>query len=281
MTLKGRGIRACQEVRRHEACNLRSGRHSARMSNPSLKLAATGLLAAGSSPVAAAIIVFDIDPNVTLGQPIWFEPNFADGTLNTSAGTANQSPFLNGRPSFGLSLSSSELDGPTFLFSGDGISAGGSSVIIGTSYVNFGYMSYPVNVSQDRITSLALGTEIRTATDVYAYDNIRGRVANFNSGTSYVALIRNLSLTERQYGWLELTGDGSGGIVATRFAFDTQVNAAWVYAGDTGAVPEPSALGFVGGLFGLVAAAHLRRRQLKKPAASDKFLALAAGEKLN
>ena len=252
------------------------------MSNPSLKLAATGLLVAGSSPVAAAIIVFDIDPNVTLGQPIWFEPNFADGTLNTSAGIANQSPFLNGRPSFGLSLSSSELDGPTFLFSGDGISAGGSSVIIGTSYVFYGgYGGYPINVSQDRITSLTLGTEIRTATDVYAYDNIKGRVANFNSGTSYVALIRTLSLTERQYGWLELTGDGSGGIVATRFAFDTQVNAAWVYAGDSGAIPEPSTLGFVGGLFGLVAAAHLRGRQLKQKAASDKFLALAAGEKLN
>jgi hypothetical protein len=37
----------------------------------------------------------------------------------------------------------------------------------------------------------------------------------------------------------------------------------------------------VGGLFSLVAAAHVRRRRQQKAAASDKFLALAAGEKLN
>jgi hypothetical protein len=252
------------------------------MSKPSLKLAATSLLVASSSPVTAAVIVFDIDPNLPLGQPIWFEPNFADGTLNTSTGLAEQSPFLNGRPSFGLSLSSSEPDGATFLFSGDGISAGGSSVIVGTSYVSYGgYGGYNMNVFDDRITSLTLGTEIRTAPNTYAYDNIRGKVANFSSGTTYVALIRTVSLMEGQFGWLELTGDGSGGIIATRFAFDTQINAAWVYAGDAGAIPEPSTLGLVGGLFGLVAAAHLRRRQLKKAAASDKFLALAAGEELN
>jgi hypothetical protein len=251
------------------------------MSKPSLKLAATSLLVAGSSPVMAAVIVFDIDPNLTLGNPIWFEPNFADGTLITSTGLAEQSPFLNGRPSFGLSLSSSEPDGPTFLFSGDGISAGGSSVFISNEYFPSYYGGYNLNVFDERITSLTLGTEIRTAPNTYAYDNIRGKVANFSSGTSYVALIRTVSLTERQYGWLELMGDGSGGIIATRFAFDTQINAAWVYAGDAGAIPEPSTLGLVGGLFGLVAAAHLRRRKLKQVAASDKFLALAAGEKLN
>jgi len=252
------------------------------MSNPSLKIAASSLLVAGSSPVAAAIIVFDINPNVTLGQPIWFEPNFADGTLNTSAGDANQTPFLNGRPSFGLSLSSSQLDGPTFLFSGDGISAGGSNVFIGTMpfYIP-GYGSYPYSVFGYRIASLAFGTEVRSASGVFPSHSISGNVANFSNGTSYVALIRSVGLAEDQYGWLELTGDGSGGIVATRFAFDTQINAAWVYAGDTGAIPEPSTLGLVGGLFGLVAAAHLRRRQLKKAAASDKFLALAAGENLN
>jgi hypothetical protein len=251
------------------------------MSKPSLKLAATSLLVASSSPVTAAVIVFDIDPNLPLGQPIWFEPNFADGTLNTSTGLAEQSPFLNGRPSFGLSLSSSEPDGATFLFSGDGISAGGRSVFISIEYVPSYYGGYNLNVFDERITSLTFGTEIRTAPNTYAYDTIKGNIANFSSGTSYVALIRTVSLTERQYGWLELTGDGSGGIIATRFAFDTQINAAWVYAGDAGAIPEPSTLGLVGGLFGLVAAAHLRRRQLKKAAASDKFLALAAGEKLN
>lgn len=252
------------------------------MSKPSLKLAATSLLVAGSSPVTAAVIVFDIDPNVTLGNPIWFEPNFDTGALNQSTGIANQTPFANGLPSFGLSLSSNELDGATFLFSGQGISAGGSNVIIGSQYNPYGfYGNYYVNVSQNRISSLTLGTEIRSASDVYAYGNIKGRVSSFSNGTSYVALIRTVSPTEHQYGWLELTGDGSGGIVATRFAFDTQINAAWVYAGDAGAIPEPSTLGLVGGFFGLVAAAHLRQRKLKQKSASDKFLALAAGEKLN
>jgi len=249
------------------------------MSKPSLKLAATSLLVAGSSPVMAAVIVFDIDPNLTLGNPIWFEPNFADGTLNTSTGLAEQSPFHNGRPSFGLSLSSSEPDGPTFLFSGDGISAGGDSVVVGAEYDPLS--GYNFNVFDGRITSLTLGADLRSSYSIYAYETIKGNVANFSNGTSYVALIRTVSLTERQFGWLELMGDGSGGIIATRFAFDTQINSAWVYAGDAGTIPEPSTLGLVGGLFGLVAAAHLRRRKLKQVAASDKFLALAAGEKLN
>lgn len=247
------------------------------MSNRSLNLAAAGLLVAGSSPATAAIIVFDIDPNITLGQPFWFEPDLVTGTMSQGGGQSYVSPFTG--PSFGLSLGPTESDGPTFIFSGQGITAGGDSVVVGTEFNS--YFGYNINVSDGRITSLALGADLRSSYSIYAYETIKGNIANFSNGTSYVALRLTVSPTEHQYGWLELTGNGSGGIVATRFAFDDQVNAAWVYAGDVGAVPEPSTLGLVGGLFGLVAAAHLRRRKLKQVSASDKFLALAAGEKLN
>ncbi len=264
-------------VIRHRACPWWAGCHPNSMSKPSLKLAATTLLVAGSSPVTAAVIVFDIDPNITLGQPFWFEPNLVTGNLNQGGGDAYQSPFAG--PSFGLSLGPVESDGPTFIFSGQGITAGGDSVVVGTEFN--AYFGYNTNVSDGRITSLTLGADLRSSDSIYAYGTIKGNIANFSNGTSYVALRLTVSPTEHQYGWLELTGNGSGGLIATRFAFDDQANAAWVYAGDAGAIPEPSTLGLVGGLFGLVAAAHLRRRKLKQVAASDKFLALAAGEKLN
>lgn len=254
--------------------------HGHLMSKTSLKLAATTLLVAGSSPVTAAIIVFDIDPNITLGQPFWFEPNLVTGTMSQGGGFDNQSPFAG--PSFGLAIGPVESDGPTFVFYGQGITAGGDSVVVGTEFYEniYGY-GYDRNVSDGRLTSLTLGTDMRTAASVYAYSTIIGNIANFSNGNSYIALQLMVSPTEYQYGWLELTGNGSGGLIATRFAFDDQANAAWVYAGDVGAIPEPSTLGLVGGLFGLVAAAHHRRRKLKQVAASEKFMALAAGEKLN
>lgn len=248
-----------------------------RMSNHRLKFAAAGLLAAGSSPCEAAIIVFDIDPNITLGQPFWFEPNLVNGTMNQGGGDTYQSPFAG--PSFGLSISETELDGPTFRFSSQGITAGGANVVIGNQHVDYGYYGgYNINVRQNRITSLTLGTDMRSADSLYAYEMIKGNIANFSNGNRYIALRLTVSLTEHQYGWLELTGNGSGGLIATRFAFDNQINAAWVYAGVTSAVPEASTLGFAGGLFGLVVAAHLRRRKQKQAAAPDSLLKLAAGD---
>jgi hypothetical protein len=87
------------------------------------------------------------------------------------------------------------------------------------------------------------------------------------------------------YGWIEAVATASNdplfnNVTFTRFAFN-DIAGQSILAGQTTAIPEASTLGLVGGLFGLVAAAHVRRRKQKKAAASDKFLALAAGEKLN
>ena len=105
-------------------------------------------------------------------------------------------------------------------------------------------------------------------------------------GTYYLGL-KFEDGTDVRFGWLEFTvsdrpGNASANdITFTRFAFNNTLGEA-AYAGQTGTpVPEASTFGFVGGLFGLAAAAHLRRRKAKQAAASDKFLALAAGEKLN
>jgi hypothetical protein len=81
------------------------------------------------------------------------------------------------------------------------------------------------------------------------------------------------------YGWFEFTKTGTD-IILNRFAFENTPGAS-IVVGSTSAIPEASTLGFAGGLFGLIAAAHLRRRRQKQDAASDRLLALAAGEKLN
>ena len=103
------------------------------------------------------------------------------------------------------------------------------------------------------------------------------------TGTIYLAL-RLSDGAASHYGWLEIIStNGSVGqdvFTFTRFAFN-DVAGESILAGQTAAVPEASTLGLVGGLFGLVAAAHVRRRKAKQAAASDKCLTLAAGEKLN
>jgi hypothetical protein len=108
----------------------------------------------------------------------------------------------------------------------------------------------------------------------------RGSVSESTSGTRYIGL-RLQGGEGDNFGWLEVSYsarvDGVRTYTFTRFAFGTDFQAITTPT----AIPEASTLGLVGGLFGLVAAAHVRRRKLKQAAASDKFLALAAGEKLN
>ncbi len=127
--------------------------------------------------------------------------------------------------------------------------------------------------------------------DVFSPASTISSALNFSTDISYrygSALPRSsfflgLKLTAQgqdHFGWLELSSaEFAGGytqVTFKRFAFND-------VAGEsiTTPVPEASTLGFVGGLFGLAVAAHVRRRQQKQTAASNAFLALAAGEKLN
>jgi hypothetical protein len=97
-------------------------------------------------------------------------------------------------------------------------------------------------------------------------------------GLNYIGLRLNQD-SQVYYGWFEFTKTGTD-IILNRFAFENTPGAS-IIVGSPPAIPEASTLGFAGGLFGLIAAAHLRRRRQKQDAASDRFLALAAGEKLN
>ena len=250
------------------------------MSNHRLKFAAAGLLAAGSSPSEAAIIVFDINPDVTLSnQAVWFLPNLTNGVLTTqNSDPYGESPFGNG--SFQLSSVGNDLDGATFNFWAQAMDAGGKGTVVGTQLLN----GYTYDVYRIRLTALPFGTVISRnnlymdgGLGVYLYGDINGAVSSFASTTSYVALRRTVGYEQFQYGWLELTGNGSGGVVATRLAFDDTIGGS-ILAGQTSAVPEASTLGFAGGLFGLVVAAHLRRRKAAQAAAPDSLLKLAAGE---
>lgn len=218
-----------------------------------------GALAAGSSTASAAVIVFDVNPDIT--QDIFNE---------TGLIPASSINLLNG----------------TF------VSAPGSdpAFAIGTNYTVVKFRSrngsVQAAVEGGYLTPLTLGASVSSsltfAPSTYQY------MSALPTGTFYIGL----SLTngaDVNYGWYEITGavdpryNSSYPEIFTfkRFAFETTAGKS-ILAGDTGTpVPEASTFGFVGGLFGLVAAAHLRRRKAKQAAASDKFLALAAGEKLN
>lgn len=110
-------------------------------------------------------------------------------------------------------------------------------------------------------------------------------ITSFNlpntDGTGYLGL-ELVNGDDTHYGWFEVRftdtdpDDGTRDYTLTRFAFN-DVAGQSILAGQTAAVPEASTLGLVGGLFGLVVAAHLRRRKAAKVAAPDSLLRLAGG----
>lgn len=218
------------------------------MSTPrSLKLAA-GALAAGSASTQAGIVVFDF-------------PDFTYDSYGNSGGAF---------------VRDINLAAGTFSFN---IGAGGFN--LQTSYTqDLGFYGYGVYVSRSgfEIQTLAAGATISSAT---TFDYDLGRYA-VPRGTFYVGLARAVGNGDYNYGWFELSSveiPNSGGLSEVtyhRFAFNDVAGQA-ILAGQTTAVPEASTLGFAGGLFGLVAAAHLRRRKAKQAAAPDSLLKLAAG----
>jgi len=134
------------------------------------------------------------------------------------------------------------------------------------------------DVEDGEIQALLFGQEISSAS-IFSNLTAVNILGYFSTDSpNYIGLKMTIGGNDH-YGWFEIVGDGEN-LVLTRFAFNNVAGQS-ILAGQTTAVPEASTLGLVGGLFGLVAAAHVRRRRAKQAAASDKFLALAAGEKLN
>lgn len=215
--------------------------------------------AASFVPASGAIVVFDISPDV-LGPLDGSYGGVHVGALNFSNGS-----FAPGNSSFTL-----ESD---------------------YYFVNFigGAVRTAVNsnnsMSETRFSLFSANDIIGSSTAFSADSLAINRTNELSLGTLYLAL----KLTDGQsvhYGWFEITTAPVGyensnrQITYTRFAFN-DVAGQSILAGQTAPVPEASTLGMVGGLFGLVAAAHVRRRRVQQAAASDRFLALAAGEKLN
>jgi hypothetical protein len=218
--------------------------HSTALSRLTLGVAATAATSA-----SGAIVVFDI-PDTTV-DAYWKGGLLSFSAINLQ--TATYQPTY-----FGVS--------PKFQ--------------IGASYDSF-FIFFGAGVSAATVFSSAGNTidgNLGFVTQRYSY------AAGVPNGIVYLGL-KLTNGTDIHYGWFEFNStDGQvfyeQQFTFTRFAFN-DVAGQSILAGQTTAIPEASTLGLVGGLFGLVAAAHVRRRKFKQAAASDKFLALAAGEKLN
>ena len=221
----------------------------------------TALVLASASSASAGIVVFDINPDFQ--APHNSSSLLEVGSLNFSNGT----------------FSSNAISGRWGLFSIDNFSIA-RTVYFGTldseSYVD-------VNNTAIGNSLISSGVSIDASSNFTNSKRIFHYIGDTPVGTHYIALSTNFG-GGNQYGWIEFTAAYGNGeyndFTFTRFAFN-DIAGQSILAGQTTAIPEASTLGLVGGLFGLVAAAHVRRRRQQKAAASDKFLALAAGEKLN
>ena len=239
--------------------------------NKNLSRLALGLSATAST-ASGAIIVFDVNPDlsVVVHQPdteTHIFPNLATGALDFAGVTSSPGLAPGG-------LAFSGIGSTEFFVRGNDISFAANGTYTG-------YSPYYGPMYELRVSDYVAGTPLSDGLAFTQYFT-KADTATFAVGESRYIALRLIQEGSVYYGWAELFGDAESmdSLKLTRLAFN-DVAFEPILAGQTSAVPEASTLGFAGGLFGLVAAAHLRRRKARQAAASDKFLALAAGEKLN
>ena len=247
------GIRTCRPA---GCCYEKNMSSSAVLSRLTLGVAATASTASG------AIVIFDINPDVSR----------SDFTYSFGGVGVNSLNFANGT----FAAGSTNLPS---LFA-VGTAYGAVRFQYGSSYNVAAVRPQPASVE---LSLMAAGSTVGPGLAFVNDTNLTNYNSDPSSGTRYVGLRLNQS-GQTYYGWFEMSYsapvNGFRDYTFTRFAFN-DVAGQSILAGQTSAVPEASTLGLVGGLFGMVAAAHVRRRRQQQAAASDKFLALAAGEKLN
>jgi hypothetical protein len=216
------------------------------MSPSRLKYPILGALAAAAPATSsAAIVVFDIN----------------DVTLSSSSPN-----------NIGSYMSSIDITNGTFIV--DQGSSPGFGFVTGPYYGSRFYTAVSLGETKFLNSVVIAGSLISSSGDWGAILYL----AQPTLGLNYIGMQLTQD-SQVHYGWFEFTKTGTD-IILNRFAFENTPGAS-IVVGSTSAIPEASTLGFAGGLFGLIAAAHLRRRRQKQAAASDRLLALAAGEKLN
>lgn len=271
---------------------------------PPTKFITAGALATLASPASAVILVYDIDPavpmnlgaagNVFSAQQI----DLGAGTFLRGSGSLSSTGFLL-RSVWGSStyISGEYIDGFTNPETGeyypgyntDGyyfntdiqhqiLVDGGMATAVGNTV-----QSGPQTVRRF-LQGEAIGASAGWTTEYKIFNQVSYGNQNDGSwhnpiyGSFGYAGLRLVSDGQTYYGWLEGATQGDE-FSFTRFAFNN-VAGQGLYAGTLSAVPEASTLGFAGGLFGLVAAAHFHARRRRQASASASLLALAAGEKL-
>jgi hypothetical protein len=243
---------------------------SGTMSPKSSAKLALGALASAST-ASGAIVVFDINPDIT-GSNVTNYNGIGVQSIDLANGTFVSNPF-GYAAAFNVGT----------VYGGLKFSSGNSFNTYATGYNSFdpfgpGDLQLVLLQAEQTISSGSQSFYLTDSTGIFT------AVAGSGAGTAYIGLSHRTG-GSTYYGWLEVEysaseQSGARDYTFTRFAFE-DVAGQSILAGAAPAVPEASTLGFAGGLFGLVALAHARRRKAKQAAASEKFLTLAAGEKLN